>query len=238
MNSKTVKVIRFSEWEEHREGCNPARVVMWERSDKDSMNSPIEQMRKFVTHIEFDIRDGGVPTGELSFSHGHYDLTREEAGRDFLARCTQYNLAEAKTIVRSPEGSARRVVRVGDIRIPDLWHIAMWVGDVEKDRTVKKIINHHHASRELLEAQSEAIIECWHIAHDLKRHIQESGVPEVPPAIENEEKRVRELAGNQARIALLKLVQLGCVYEDKWREIKLALDIAESYHPESQLQSF
>lgn len=58
------------------------------------------------------------------------------------------------------------------------------------------------------------------------------------PDRSREENRVRAMKGNQARIALLKLIERGCLDHAKWADIKEALEIAESYHPESELQSF
>ena len=84
MNSKTVKVIQVSRWEPHRPGLNPARVVMWEKDAEDI--HPGYEAQRFVTHIEYNIMDGGAPTGTLSFSHGHYDMTRKGAERDFETR--------------------------------------------------------------------------------------------------------------------------------------------------------
>lgn len=47
--------------------------------------------------------------------------------------------------------------------VPDLWHIADWL----EDEAVKQ-------GNKALEIQAEAIRECWHLAHDLRRHAQES----------------------------------------------------------------
>ena len=53
-----------------------------------------------------------------------------------------------------------------------------------------------------------------------------------------EEDRVNSLAGNQARIALLWLIHKGSLDPIAYIDIKLALEVAESYHPESPLKSF
>ena len=57
-----------------------------------------------------------------------------------------------KKITRAKGGTHERTVDVDDIVIPDMWHIAM----AQKDERVK-----------------EAILEIWHLAHDLLRHIKE-----------------------------------------------------------------
>jgi len=66
-----------------------------------------------------------------------------------------------ETIVRSRGGTLERIEFIADIDVPDLWHIAMAVKDgtpIPKEK------------REML---SNMILDTWHIAHDLKRHIEE-----------------------------------------------------------------
>jgi hypothetical protein len=54
-------------------------------------------------------------------------------------------------IVRAPGGTARREVRLSELRVPDLWHLAM-----------------------RLEGRDRAeVLDVWHLCHDLIRHIRE-----------------------------------------------------------------
>ena len=58
-----------------------------------------------------------------------------------------------KTIIRAKGGTDEREVFVDDISVPDLWHIAMALpGDLET-------------------GQQAYVLECWHLCHDLLRHI-------------------------------------------------------------------
>jgi hypothetical protein len=50
--------------------------------------------------------------------------------------------------------------------------------------------------------------------------------------------RINKLAGNQARIMLLWLLEKGHLDNMEFSELKSAFEIAESYHPESLLKSF
>jgi hypothetical protein len=50
-------------------------------------------------------------------------------------------------------GSEVRTVHINDVEIPDLWHIGRALGKLDKE-------------------SQEAVWRVWHIAHDLKRHIQ------------------------------------------------------------------
>jgi len=52
------------------------------------------------------------------------------------------------------------------------------------------------------------------------------------------EARVRKLVGNQARITLLYLIAQGQKSDTRLLELDKALEIGETYHPESQLKSF
>jgi hypothetical protein len=44
--------------------------------------------------------------------------------------------------------------RAGEIQIPDLWHLAMWL------------------SNENMQAESDAVLETFHLAHALLRHVR------------------------------------------------------------------
>lgn len=48
-------------------------------------------------------------------------------------------------IILAEQGSRRRVSRVSDIQVPDLWHLAM----------------------QLPKGQRAEVLEVWHLAHDL-----------------------------------------------------------------------
>lgn len=59
-------------------------------------------------------------------------------------------------ITRAKGGTLERKENVKDIRIPDMWHLAMELPD-ENDRAM--------------------LLECWHLAHDLLRTLQELKLP-------------------------------------------------------------
>lgn len=63
---------------------------------------------------------------------------------------------ETSAVTLSKGGTAERTVKVKDIDIPDLWHIAMLLSD-------QKVVNG------LGEAASDKVLEVWHLAHDLKK---------------------------------------------------------------------
>ena len=69
-----------------------------------------------------------------------------------------------KQITLAKGGTAERTVNVGTLRVPDLWHLIMYLEDhPEID------IGHHHLGDKPL---AEAVRECWHLCHDLLRAAQ------------------------------------------------------------------
>ena len=54
-------------------------------------------------------------------------------------------------------GTAEREVDVQEIQVPDLWHVAMALKD-----------DPSYDNR-----AADMILETWHLAHDMKRHLQE-----------------------------------------------------------------
>jgi len=61
------------------------------------------------------------------------------------------------TITRAKGGTAEREVEANKIVIPDLWHIAMELPGLQFDA----------------DTPQGAVLECWHLCHDLLKHIQE-----------------------------------------------------------------
>lgn len=59
-----------------------------------------------------------------------------------------------KTIIRSAKGKSRREINIDDIKVPDLWHIAMYM------------------KKNGLEKDAEEILDTWGLAHDLLKNIK------------------------------------------------------------------
>lgn len=77
MNSANVKVVMFSTTIEEKD-CRPTRVVMWKKTE----GNQFELAKPYVTHYEITREDG-----LRFFAVGHYDMTLEEAKKDFDSRC-------------------------------------------------------------------------------------------------------------------------------------------------------
>jgi len=67
------------------------------------------------------------------------------------------------TITLSKGGTAERTIDVQSINIPDLWHVAEW----HEEQAMLPNVKPWHAM------QAKMIKEVWHLAHDMKRHIQD-----------------------------------------------------------------
>ena len=73
---------------------------------------------------------------------------------------------ETATFTRSKGGTAEREEIISQIQVPDLWKIAeIFQG---KSNTV-------YMSKANREAVADAILECWHLAHDMRKHLQTNG---------------------------------------------------------------
>jgi len=70
-------------------------------------------------------------------------------------------------ITLSPDGAGIREVDIEDIRIPDLWHLGMWLKDHEAK--VAAAVGHNHLAGQ---KWSDAVLETWQLAHDLLKNIQ------------------------------------------------------------------
>lgn len=65
-----------------------------------------------------------------------------------------------KMITLSKGGTKERNVPINQVEIPDLWHIAQVIKTSKDFRSG--------------EETADLILKCWYLAHDLRKHIQES----------------------------------------------------------------
>lgn len=63
-----------------------------------------------------------------------------------------------RTITRSKGGTKERKVPIDRVQIPDLWHVGRHM--IQEGGLAHK-------------EQGEAILECWHLCHDLLRELRE-----------------------------------------------------------------
>ena len=61
----------------------------------------------------------------------------------------------ATKIIRAKGGTAERLEDINSLDIPDVWHVAMRVAEAGDKRG------------------SEMILECWYLAHDMRRALQQ-----------------------------------------------------------------
>lgn len=63
-------------------------------------------------------------------------------------------------IVRARDGASRRIEKVGDIKVPDLWHLSESIRESGKGRKQQR------------EKAADAVVETWALCHDLLKHIK------------------------------------------------------------------
>jgi len=93
--------------------------------------------------------------------------TREEALEIMETIQTAQTAGKAEpTFTRSKGGTAEREEIISQIQVPDLWKIA----ELFQDKA-----NAIYLPTAARKAAADAILECWHLAHDMKRHLQSNG---------------------------------------------------------------
>ena len=73
---------------------------------------------------------------------------------------------ENAPFTRSKGGTAEREEIISQIQVPDLWKIA----EIFQGKS-----NTAYMSKANREAVADAILECWHLAHDMRKHLQANG---------------------------------------------------------------
>jgi hypothetical protein len=83
----------------------------------------------------------------------------------------EYRIASPDTKVLMEAGTGK-TAQIKDVQIPDLWHIAMWLKDSDgvrsKDPLVLKLDRYVDQT---LKVYGQDVLDTWHIAHALKKHI-------------------------------------------------------------------
>jgi hypothetical protein len=70
------------------------------------------------------------------------------------------------TITLHAGGTGEREIEVSAIEVPDLWHVAMHLqGKAETEGNPQ------------MKLYADMVLDCWHLAHDMKNHLQAN-----PPA--------------------------------------------------------
>ena len=79
-----------------------------------------------------------------------------------------------QTITRAKGGTDEQVIKVEEIQIPDLWHIAMMFREVERGEatiSISRASGKMKVSPELAKRIADDILECWHLCNDLLNNI-------------------------------------------------------------------
>ena len=101
-----------------------------------------------------------------TYTDGNFDSMKEDIAR-WAERNPDSPFAKADpTFTRSKGGTAEREEIISQIQVPDLWKIA----EIFQGKS-----NTMYMSKANREAVADAILECWHLAHDMRKHLQSNG---------------------------------------------------------------
>ena len=100
-----------------------------------------------------------------TYTAGNFDSMKEDIAR-WAEKNPDSPFAADPTFTRSKGGSAEREEIISQIQVPDLWKIA----ELFQDKA-----NAIYLPTAARKAAADAILECWHLAHDMKRHLQSNG---------------------------------------------------------------
>ena len=107
------------------------------------------------------ISDYGIECGDCGAMISDTNNNRQEA-LEIMEVIQTAGKAEP-TFTRSKGGTAEREEIISQIQVPDLWKIA----EIFQGKS-----NTMYMSKANREAVADAILECWHLTHDMKRHLQ------------------------------------------------------------------
>ena len=79
-------------------------------------------------------------------------------------------------IVRAPKGTARKVVPLSEVRVPDLWHLYEALSE-QAEKTSMEL-------RPAYKAQAAMAVECWHLAIDLLENLRQLEAMGVPHSLD------------------------------------------------------
>ena len=90
-----------------------------------------------------------------TYTAGNFDSMKED-----IARWAEKN----PTFTRAKGGTAECEEPINGITVPDLWHLAQALKDGNLTR-----------NKTILAKAAEEVLECWHLAHAMKKHLQSNG---------------------------------------------------------------
>ena len=95
-----------------------------------------------------------------TYTAGNFDSMKEDIAR-WAEKNPDSPFAADPTFTRSKGGTAEREEPINGITVPDLWHLYLALKDGKLTRNKK-----------ILAKAAEDVYEAWHLAHDMKRHLQ------------------------------------------------------------------
>ena len=91
-------------------------------------------------------------------------------------------MLEIKTITRAPRGTAREVIKLDEVQIPDLWHTATLLNDLQDKAKSHSEILLADRDIDVLATHSNNVLKCWHLCHDLLENLRNPELIGIAPA--------------------------------------------------------
>ena len=131
---------------------------------KTQENSPLQlNSPRFFKNDDDCIQCGRPKTATQGTTHNGwcgYCVNNRMQGRGYDSYGRPFTAPVEPTFTRSKGGTAEREEIISQIEVPDLWFL---IQGMKQGTTISKIEGQRLVA---------AIEETWHLAHDLKRHLQ------------------------------------------------------------------
>ena len=131
---------------------------------KTQENSPLQlNSPRFFKNDDDCIQCGRPKTATQGTTHNGwcgYCVNNRMQGRGYDSYGRPFTAPVEPTFTRSKGGTAEREEIISQIQVPDLWGM---ISHLRDGGTLNKV------SRTQI---ADAMLETWHLAHDMKRHLQ------------------------------------------------------------------
>ena len=132
---------------------------------KTQENSPLQlNSPRFFKNDDDCIQCGRPKTATQGTTHNGWCsscVNNRMQGRGYDSYGRPFTAPVEATFTRSKGGTAEREEPINGITVPDLWHLAQALKDGKLTR-----------NKTILAKAAEEVLEAWHLAHDMKRHLQ------------------------------------------------------------------
>ena len=132
---------------------------------KTQENSPLQlNSPRFFKNDDDCIQCGRPKTAMQGTTHNGWCsscVNNRMQGRDYDSYGRPFTAPVEPTFTRSKGGTAEREEIISQIQVPDLWELYIALKDGNLTR-----------SKQVQARWADTVLETWHLAHDLRKHLQ------------------------------------------------------------------